>query len=268
MKIGNPTWCLVVAALAFTLIGCSPETTTAPVQEFPPVADAVTMSASPDGAAFAVWTKHHEILLVNSGGGVLRKIGIHGAAPLFSHDGRYVAYEKLGDTSTDGDAQSLFETARGIAVYDVKLSQEVLVTNGGGDDYAPVGFSDDLNLLYFNSTRPYADSSGDHVASLWVVNLGTGALTRLTNADEAAVRNGRMIPTISPTQALWSSDRRTVITSYGPETGVWQFALKNENASAFRVADGDAPHWLVPDKSIAVRTMTNGATTWQTVQVR
>ncbi|WKZ29372.1 MAG: hypothetical protein QY323_01420 [Patescibacteria group bacterium] len=268
MRIGITAVSLIATVFLAFSAGCSLETTSAPIPEPTLADDVITASQSPDGALEAVWTKNHEVLLVDPNGSVLQKIGVHGAAPIFSHDGRFVAYEKLADGSADGAEQSLFEFALGIAVHDLQTGREYLVTNGGSDDFAPVGFSRDLSMLYFNSTRPYDDSSGNRVASLWVVNLKTGETKRLTNVDEEAVRNGRMIPTISPTTALWSSDRVTVFTSYGHETGVWKFALTDSSASATRIAEGDAPQWVVPDKSISVRTLVDGKDVRHTINVR
>jgi len=229
--------------------------------------DAISSSLSPDGRMAAIWTKGHEVVLADASGAVLQKIGIHGAAPIFSHDGNLVAYEKLADESPDGDDQSLFEMAQGIAVYDLRTGQERLVTDGGVDDFAPVGFSKDMNLLYFNSTRPYEWSPWNHVASLWVVDLKSGKTQRLTNMDEDAVRRGNMVPTISP-KAIWSSDRTVAITSYGPEKGVWKFVLSATGASASHIADGDSPQWVVQDQSFAVRVISNGKPSWNKINLR
>ncbi|MEY4723594.1 MAG: hypothetical protein RLZZ324_1107, partial [Candidatus Parcubacteria bacterium] len=150
--------------------------------------------------------------------------------------------------------------AEGIAVYDTLTGQETLVTNGGGDDFAPVGFSKDMSLLYFDSTRPYGTSPGNRVASLWVVDLATGDVTRLTNTDEESVRKGVMVPTISPA-AIWTSDRATAVTSYGSDMGVWRIDLVGHRVVARRISDGDSPTWLVPDETIDVRRVVNGRET-------
>lgn len=223
-----------------------------------PFADALSRSESSDGQTSAIWTRGHEILLVDPSGSAVQKIGVHGAAPLFSQDGRYVAYEKLADVSADGDPQGLFEFAKGIAVYDLATDEEFLVTDGGSDDYAPIGFSDDFGVLYFNSTRPYEDHPGVHVASIWMVELATGETTRLTNLDAEKVRRGRMTPTINPSSALWSTDRTVVISSYGSEKGVWRFTISGEHVTADRIGDGDDPQWVAPDKTISVRTLNQG----------
>jgi len=229
--------------------------------------DVISSSPSPDGRMTASWTKKHEVVLTDASGATLQKIGIHGAAPLFSHDGSLIAYEKLADESPDGDDQSLFELAQGIAVYDLRTGQERLVTNGGSDDFAPVGFSKDLSLLYFNSTRPYEESPWNHVASIWVVDLKSGRTQRLTNLSEDAVMRGDMIPTISP-KAIWSSDRTVAITSYGPEKGVWKFVLTANEISAFRIADGDSPEWAVQDRTFVTRVVSNGKTSWNKINLR
>lgn len=229
--------------------------------------DMVSSSLSPDGMMSAVWTKNHEIVVIDSGGSVLHKIGIRGAAPMFSHDGNLVAYEKLADSSQDDSEQSLFEFAQGIAVYDLRTGKERLVTDGGGDDFAPVGFSKDMSLLYFNSTRPYEGSSGNHVASLWVVELKSGKAERLTNTSEKQVQNGVVVPIVGE-NPLWSSDRTMIISSIGSESGVWKFALTSRGVSAVRIADGDSPKWVVSDESFVVRTISDGKTVWRTLRVR
>lgn len=53
-------------------------------------AETLSTSLSPDGRMSAVWTKDHEVMVVDSSGAVLQKIGIHGAAPLFSQDRKSV----------------------------------------------------------------------------------------------------------------------------------------------------------------------------------
>lgn len=232
-------------------------------------ANVITANLSPDGTTVALWNKDHEVHLVHADGTPLRRIGVHGSAPVFSHDGGLVAYQKLSDTSPDGAPQSLFEFAQGIAVYDVRTGRERLVTNGGTHDFAPVGFSRDLTRLYFNSTRPFDPLIGNHVASLWVVDLQTGNTRRLTNTDEKVVRSGSIVPVVSE-NALWSSDRTTIISSNGKEQGVWMFVLPQNSglATASHVADGDSPQWLVPDVSIVVRTVISGKSVWRALRVR
>jgi tricorn protease-like protein len=112
---------------------------------------------SPNGDLIAAWNSKHEIHLLHGDGTPVKKVGKRGAVPHFSRDGRWVAYEKLADESIDGADQSLFEFADGIAVYDVHTDTDTLVTLGGGDDFAPVGFSLDTTKLFFNSARPYRD---------------------------------------------------------------------------------------------------------------
>jgi len=239
-----------VAAIALAL--SSNETTGAP--QF---TDAIAHKPSPDGRMYAVWTKGHEIHLTDPAGKVLRKVGGHGAEPIFSHDGRFVAYEKLSDSSPDGVEQTLFELAVGLAIFDIQNGKETIVTNGGVDDFAPIGFSKDFRFLYFNSTRPYAESPGNHVASVWAVNLMDGAETRMTNTSEMLVRQGITVPIVS-SKAIWSSDRSTAFSSHGSETGIWKFSFHEDSVWASRVADGSNPVWAEQDKSIDVTSILDG----------
>lgn len=229
--------------------------------------DIVTAHISPHGDMIVLWNKNHQVRLVTSQGVPIKEIGIHGAAPIFSHDKRFIAYQKLADHSPDSNLQSLFEHAQGIAVYDMYTMRESLVTNGGGDDFAPVGFSNDISKLYFNSTRPSVNEPENHIASLWVLDLATRITTQLTNTD---VREGDpLIPTVNE-NALWSSDRRIAISSNGKEQGTWMFLLsQNKNTvEARHIADGDSPQWLVLNKRIAVRSVENGQSKWRTIDVQ
>ncbi|MHB0865753.1 MAG: TolB family protein [Minisyncoccota bacterium] len=224
---------------------------------------------SPDGTNIVVWDNRDEIFLTRHDGKFLRRIGIHGAAPVFSQDGTFVAYQKLANDSTNGNRQSLFENAYGIAVYDVRSGVERVVTNGGVDDFAPIGFSEDMSKLYFNSTRPYGKSSQNHVAAVWVVDLAHGNTKRLTNVDERAVMNGSIIPVISD-DAIWSSNRMTAISSTGKNQGVWSFVFSpdGEHLSALYVSDGESPLWIIPGEEVAVRTVIDGKKVWRTVNIR
>lgn len=229
-----------------------------------PVArNVITAVLSPDATKIVLWNKNQEIQVVAPNGAVLQEIGTHGAAPIFSHDGNLVAYEKLADHTLDSDPQSLFELAQGIAIHDLRTGEERLVTHGGIDDFAPVGFSRDMRKLYFNSTRPFEDSPQKHIASLWVVDLTTGKTERLTNTNEEMVNARLLMPVISQ-NALWTSDRTTIISSNNAKEGVWMFTLSRDGAiAAIRAGDGDFPQWSVPDKSIVFRTITNGNKAWQ-----
>lgn len=229
----------------------------------------IAASLSPDGTAMVLWNKDHEIHLTDSVGTVSGRIGMYGAAPVFSHNGRFIAYLKLADVTLDSAPQSLFEHAQGIAVYDVRTGRETLVTDGGLDDFAPVGFSLNMTKLYFNATRPYAGSPQNHIASLWVVDLTSGKVERLTNTDEKAVKQGIVVPTVSE-NALWSSDRTIVISSNGKEQGIWLFSLAPSvgTLEATHIADGESPQWLVSDESIVFRAISDGKSAWHILNIR
>jgi Tol biopolymer transport system component len=219
-----------------------------------PIANNVlTANLSPDGTKIAIWTKDYEVHILAANGAHLQKIGVHGAAPLFSRDGKLLVYEKLANDSSDNDLQGLFEFAEGIVIYDLQSGQERVVTSGGPDDFAPVGFSPDMSKLYFNSTRPSTNDLRAHLASLWVVDLHTGHVKQLTNIGSDNTEEH--VPIINE-NAIWTSDYTTVISSNGPQEGVWKFVFSKDgnSLSAIHIADGYSPQWIVPGKSIAIRT--------------
>lgn len=224
---------------------------------------------SPDGTQIVVQNEDYEMWLFTATGKEVTRIGIHGSAPLFSHDGTYIAYHKLAD---EGEGFRLFEfSPYGIARYNLATGEEEFITDNK-DDFQPAGFSADMSWLYFNSGRKYETSPGgfeNHVASLWMVDLNTKEVKRLTNVSEEVVRQGIMVPTVDGA-ALWSSDRKTVISSVDAESGVWQFVFNQEGGlvRSERIADGTSPRWLVSDKSIVVRTKVDGKGEWRTVNIK
>lgn len=225
---------------------------------------------SPDGMQIVVQDEDHKVRILALDGKEIAQIGVHGSAPIFSHDGNYVAYHKLAD---QGEGFRLFEfSPYGIALYNLSTGKEELITDNK-DDFQPVGFSADMSRVYFNSGRKYDTSPKgfeNHVASLWVVDIKSKQATRLTNVSEEVVRQGMMVPTVD-SMALWSSDRTTVISSSNDaESGVWQFDFNTEGglARAERIAEGTSPRWLVPDKSIVVRTKVDGLGEWKTTNIK
>lgn len=222
---------------------------------------------SPDGTRVVVQNEDHEVRLLTLNREEVARIGAHGSAPFFSHDGKYIAYHKLAD---QGTGFRLYEfSPYGLALYNPATGKEELITDNK-DDFQPVGFSADMSKLYFNSGRKYDTSPEgfeNHVASLWVVDLKTKAVTRLTNTDEEVVRQGTMVPTVN-SMALWSSDRKTIISENDGK--VWQFSLDEGGGlkGAKYLADGTSPNWLVPDQSIVVRTTVEGKGEWKTINIK
>jgi hypothetical protein len=230
----------------------------------------VSAVLSPDAAKVAFWNKEHKVRIVTSDNMPLREIEGHAAAPIFSHDGNLVAYQKLADYSPDGDPHGLFESAKGIAIYDLRTGEDRLVTTGGMDDFEPVGFSLDKTKLYFNSTRPSEKSPQAHVASLWVVDLRSGKTTRLTNIKQVDGHSSDELTPIISQSAIWSSDHKTVISSNSSKEGVWIFNFSENGGltSAIQMGDGDSPQWVVPDKRVVFRAATDGKNTWRQVNLR
>lgn len=196
---------------------------------------------SPDGQNMIIWTDTQELIIADAQGKELEKIGKHGAAPIFSPDGQYIAYEKLADNSSDGDTQSLFEFAYGMAVYNIDTKSEQVVTDTEhGEDFGAVGFSADMKRLYFNSGR-----NGGQVA-LWSVNLDNEHLERVP------VLKGTMeyVPLISQ-NALWSNDDSRIISSTDNE--IILLTLDPESGSVKEMKSlgkGDQPQWFKKDESV------------------
>ena len=218
---------------------------------------------SPGGDMIVIWNKDHEIWLISADGIPEEKIGIHGAAPIFSHDGRYIAYEKLPDSSFDGAEQSLFEFAQGIAIYDLMTGQEMVLTQAEhGEDFAPVGFSQGMKRIYFNSTR-------GGIASLWSVNLDGSDLRQETNSGFGVKAKGRPIPVLSQ-NAIWSSNKKIAVSSIGTAKEIWifHFGDSGELRNAKLLTGGESPEWLIKDKRIAFRVIYNGKSKWQTMDIQ
>jgi Tol biopolymer transport system component len=228
----------------------------------------VSAKLSPDGTLVVVRNDKDEIHLLTVEGKEITRVGVHGGSPIFSHDGKYVAYHKLADEGDDSFSRHE-ASPYGIALYSLATGEEKLITSNK-NDYRPVGFSADMSKLYFNSTREYPARPygiANHVASLWVVDLNTRETTRLTNVDEEVVRQGTLVPVIDKL-ALWSSDRKTVISSADAESGVWKFIFNEQGrlASAEHIADGTSPRWQVPDKSIIIRSQVNKGV-WKIIDI-
>lgn len=205
---------------------------------------AMDAQLAPKGNQIVVWTEGHRLYLLDNTGRLLKQIGVHGAAPLFSHDGRFVAYEKLADSSFDGAEQSLFEFSSGIAIYDLVTGKENLVTNSqGGEDFLPAGFSSDFKTLYFNSTRT-------GIASLWSVDIKSRDVQQLTNIGKNAPP---FVPILSET-AIWTSDRKLAISEIDGE--IWLFSFDNNGAflGASMLHPGQNVRWLNKDSTIIFRS--------------
>jgi len=222
--------------------------------------DILSADLSDDGLLIAAWNSDNQIKLFDSIGTEMKRIGVHGASPIISQNKNYIAYNKLANTGAD--LQELSETSPyGIAVYNLVTNKEDIVTTSS-EDFQPIAFSKDMTKLYFNSTRPYASTKkgySNHVASIWVVDLTSKKVTRLTNTDEKLVMKGTMVPTID-VRALWSSDKKTAISSTDNESGVWQFSF-NDNGmlvNAKKIAVGTSPRWSEIDNKINITTKFDG----------
>ena len=225
---------------------------------------------SDDGLLIAAWNSDNQIKLFNSTGKEMRRIGVHGASPIISPNKNYIAYNKLANTGSD--LHELSETSpHGIAVYNLVTDKEDIVTTSS-DDFQPVAFSDDMTKLYFNSTRPYPTTKNGYsngVASLWMVDLTTKKVTRLTNTNEELVMRGVMVPTLD-VRALWSSDNKTAISSTDSESGIWRFDFNDKGmlVNARKIASGTSPRWSNLDNKIKISTEIDGQVISQELSVQ
>ena len=159
----------------------------------------------------------------------------------------------------------------GIAVHNLATGREDVIT-GSSHDFQPVGFSKDMTKLYFNSTRPFENTKNEyenHVASLWVVDLSTKKVTRLTNLNEELVMKGVMVPTLD-IRALWSSDKKTAISSTDIESGIWKFEFNDDGTllDAKKIASGTAPRWSELDNKIEISTKIGGQVISQELSIK
>jgi tricorn protease-like protein len=223
---------------------------------------------SPKGNEMVVWNDEDVVTVENLDGDLLQTIGIHCAAPIYSHTGNLIAYMKLADLSDDESHQDLYEHAQGIAVYDLKSNIERLVTFDP-EDFAPVGFSEDENKLFFNSTRAYAEDPENHIASLWMVDLISGQVERLTNLSISEIEKGNHTPILND-GAVWSSDRLTAFSATDPEDGTWryQFTKNGKLVSAIHFLDGDSPRWIEQDRVLANKVLMDGKVNWRTFNLQ
>jgi WD40 repeat protein len=225
--------------------------------------DVIRAKLAPTTNAIVAWFKGNTIELLDTDGEFLLNIADNATAPIFSHDGRLLAYQKLAVAYTD-DEQDSFEYAQGLAIYDLKRNTEVLVTDHP-EDFAPIGFSPDMRVLFFNSTRAYEDDPVSHVASVWAVSIASGAITRLTNRSSVDARRGIHVPIVDE-NAIWTSDRRTAISATDSESGVWRhtFNIRGDAVMSERLADGNSPIWVERDHKFATTVLDNGRATLRT----
>lgn len=222
---------------------------------------------SPNGNAVVIWNDEDQINVVNLEGDILLSLGIHGAAPTYSHTGNLIAYQKLADTSNDESEHGMYES-QGIAIYDLKSNTEKLVTFDS-EDFAPVGFSSDESKLFFNSARDYPEEPGNHIASLWVVDINSGSVERLTNQSVSEIKKGNFTPILSD-NAIWSSDRQVALSSVDSEDGTWKykFAKDGKLVSASHFSDGDSPQWVEQDRIVACKVKMGNNVHWHKVSFR
>ena len=228
--------------------------------------DVIEAKFSPDATKVVVANADDEVLLLDSNGTQLAKLGKHGSGPIFSNDGKFIAYHKLAD---EGEGQDLFEKSPyGLVLYDIEKRAEKILTKNK-DDYEPLGFSADMTKLYFNSARAYdseIEGYENHVASLWVLDMKTSDVTRLTNLDENEELQKGSDPRVT-SGALWSTDRKTIISEADGE--VWKFVLSDDGMleGVSKLAQGTEISWNLIDQSINLLTTEKQKSAWEVVDI-
>lgn len=230
-----------------------------------------TAQASPNGKEIVVADSNNKVQLYSIDGTKKAQIGNNGSDPIFTHDGRYIAYQKLADVGRD--YLELSTNAQGLALYDITTGKERMLTRHSGD-YRPIGFSADMKYFYFNAGRPYEPSVlGENfiniTSGLYSLDVGTGRVTRLTNTDERVVQENGQTMSFITHDALWTSDRLTAISGVG-QHGTYKFVFDGTGGltSIDRISDGDSPRWVVQDKRFEVRTIVDNKESWKLISVK
>jgi len=121
------------------------------------------VSLSPDGTMLAYSDDDGSIWLKNLATGSTTELIQEGNEPLWAPDGRRLAYLFEGDKSWNDR----------LAVYDLETGESTPLTdNTGANEYSP-SWSSDGNMIAFISGVAGEDD-------VWVKNLATGSLTRIT----------------------------------------------------------------------------------------
>lgn len=216
------------------------------------VSDSVSFAAfSSSGKFIAVENPTTGGIELYSGDGVfLKKIGAYGAFPLFSTDGKQVAYYKFASTSF---TKGLPYDPLGIAIHNLETGEEVLVTsnNEGGK---PLAFSTDSKKLYFNSIKASAHSLG-------VVNLASHEVKQLSGDYDWRYFSVKK-------NVLVSSNEKAMISVSESGIGMIMFNDKGEVSSVKILADGTNPRWFKQDEIIAYRAQGVSGKYWEFVSVK
>lgn len=220
--------------------------------------DVIEATLAPDGNLIALTANDFRVFVVDRSGAPVQSIDGHAISPVFNQQGNLLAFMKLADSVRDGDSQGLFEEGNGIWVKDLVSGKERIVT---GKRFAgPISFTLNGNTIYFHAPTELGQ------VSLWSVDTGGENIHQLTNIGFGPTSQSKPVPMISG-EAIWSQDRLVAISAHaGTDEGIWLFRFSPNESSvkATRIADGDSPRWLVPDKRIAFRTVN----VWRTIDIR
>ena len=214
---------------------------------------------SPSGKTIAVsFLNSFKISLFSKDGVFLKQIAEHGINPVFSQDGKLLAYAKLANDDLG--------SGLGIAIYNLERGNETLVTNDK-EDWEPLVFSEDGRKFYFNSGRGQGRIEDQYKGApfqtpLWTVDLVSGKVKQLNNRGV----DGAII--FVPQGAFVSSDGSTMIADSGSGISILAFDNKGDVSSVKILANGTKPKWLKQDEIIAYRAQGFKGKYWEFVSVK
>lgn len=198
--------------------------------------NALEAAISPDGSQYAVATGSFEIHLITPDGELTEKLPGFGASPVYSPDGKEIAYIKL----TDEDPQAHFGLPtlfQGVAVYNLENRSEKLIVQSteqyGEEDFGVAGWSSDGRRIFIVSARnPVNPDAG----ATWSVSPNGTDLQQLTNLEPLPTL-GLGVPFLSRT-AIWSTDNSLAL--FEDRGGIWAFQFTPDFAlqSAYQLSPG------------------------------
>lgn len=198
---------------------------------------------SPSEDTIVISTVSNKILVLSMDGSLIVELSSFGISPIFSPDGKKIAYVRLKDGPIEEGDLEMFQ---GVAVYDLASGKDSLVlkTAPGGNEYMITGWFRDGKRIYFPSG-----------GSTWSVAI---------DGTEKRFEIGSPVPGYL-THLLFTDDGTM---AYGEAGGVWAFHLGKDGKilDAKKVVDGDKNassriDWLEKGKSIHARLYGASSTT-------
>lgn len=211
---------------------------------------------APSANEAVITTNSFELVRIRLNGQVIDRFEGHGASPVYSPDGKYLAFIKLNDGDLDALAgDPSFVT--GVAVHDfAKEASSLIVEANGMDLFGVASWAPDQSRLYYlSSDNTLVTDAG----ATWSVQVdGTNA------RQETNIEPGVMPVPYFTKRHLWLDTHRAVSESDGK---IWLFKFDKHGAitASSKVADGDQLQWIDDQGTFAYRVSTkSGQSTWVT----